>query len=412
MTTRKELSLFELNTLVRSTLQGALPDRYWICAEVSEARENYSGHCYLELVDKDTTTGEMRAKARAVIWATVYRMLKAYFAAETGTNIAPGIKLLVEVSIDLHEVYGYTLTIHDIDPRYTLGDMARQRQEILRRLTQEGIIDMNKELTWPLLPRRIAIISSPTAAGYGDFIDQLHRNAYGYRFYTTLFAAAMQGAHAGQSIIEALERIYRHEEHFDGVVIIRGGGATSDLNCFDSYELAQNVAQFPLPILVGIGHDRDETVIDSIANVRVKTPTAAAEWLIGRAAEAHRRACDLQAAISTAIKERLHNESYRVQALGRLLPTLIDRRIVIEKNLLSGLLPRLRQNIDRRMADERQRLALREEIVRLSSPQHILNRGYSLTLKEGKCVRSSQELNPGDHITTFFGEGCSESQIL
>ena len=204
----------------------------------------------------------------------------------------------------------------------------------------------------------------------------------------------MQGAHAGQSIIEALERIYRHEEYFDGVVIIRGGGATSDLNCFDSYELAQNVAQFPLPILVGIGHDRDETVIDSIANVRVKTPTAAAEWLIGRAAEAHRRACDLQAAISTAIKERLHNESYRVQALGRLLPTLIDRRIVIEKNLLSGL------------------LALREEIVRLSSPQHILNRGYSLTLKEGKCVRSSQELKPGDHITTFFGEGCSESQIL
>ena len=412
MTTRKELSLFELNTLVRSTLQGALPDRYWICAEVSEARENYSGHCYLELVDKDTTTGEMRAKARAVIWATVYRILKAYFTAETGTNIAPGIKLLVEVSIDLHEVYGYTLTIHDIDPRYTLGDMARQRQEILRRLTEEGIIDMNKELTWPLLPRRIAIISSPTAAGYGDFIDQLHRNVYGYRFYTALFAAAMQGAHAGQSIIEALERIYRHEELFDGVVIIRGGGATSDLNCFDSYELAQNVAQFPLPILVGIGHDRDETVIDSIANVRVKTPTAAAEWLIGRATEAHRRACDLQAAISTAIKERLHNESYRVQALGRQLPTLIDRRIVIEKNLLSGLLPRLRQNIDRRMADERQRLALREETVRLSSPQHILNRGYSLTLKEGKCVRSSQELNPGDHITTFFGKGCSESQIL
>lgn len=390
MAETQHITLRELQRRVKAALEGQFALPVWVSAEISEIKVNYSGHCYLELVDKDATTGEMRAKARAVIWATVYRMLKAYFAAETGTNIAPGIKLLVEVNIDLHEVYGYTLTIHDIDPRYTLGDMARQRQEILRRLTQEGIIDMNKELTWPLLPRRIAIISSPTAAGYGDFIDQLHRNAYGYRFYTTLFAAAMQGAHAGQSIIEALERIYRHEEHFDGVVIIRGGGATSDLNCFDSYELAQNVAQFPLPILVGIGHDRDETVIDSIANVRVKTPTAAAEWLIGRAAEAHRRACDLQAAISTAIKDRLHNESYRVQALGRLLPTLIDRR----------------------MADERQRLALREEIVRLSSPQHILNRGYSLTLKEGKCVRSSQELKPGDHITTFFGEGCSESQIL
>lgn len=412
MTTRKELSLYDLNTLVRSTLQDALPDRYWICAEVSEARENYSGHCYLELVDKDASTGEMRAKARAIIWSTVYRMLKAYFAAETGMNIVPGIKLLVEVSVDLHEVYGYTLTIHDIDPRYTLGDMARQRQEILRRLTEEGIIDMNKELSWPLLPRRIAIISSPTAAGYGDFIDQLHRNAYGYRFYTALFAAAMQGAHTEQSIIEALERIYRHEALFDGVVIIRGGGATSELNCFDSYELAQNVAQFPLPILVGIGHDRDETVIDRIANVRVKTPTAAAEWFIGRAAEAHRQATDLQAAISNAIKERIQGESHRVQTIDRLLPTLIDRRIVIEKNALSALLPRLRQSIDRRLTDERQRLALREETIRLSSPQHILSRGYSLTMKEGKCVRSAKELKPGDRITTFFDEGCSESQIL
>ena len=412
MTTRKELSLFELNTLVRSTLQGALPDRYWICAEVSEARENYSGHCYLELVDKDATTGEMRAKARAVIWATVYRMLKAYFAAETGTNIAPGIKLLVEVSIDLHEVYGYTLTIHDIDPRYTLGDMARQRQEILRRLTQEGIIDMNKELTWPLLPRRIAIISSPTAAGYGDFIDQLHRNAYGYRFYTTLFAAAMQGAHAGQSIIEALERIYRHEEHFDGVVIIRGGGATSDLNCFDSYELAQNVAQFPLPILVGIGHDRDETVIDRIANVRVKTPTAAAEWLINRAMEADRRIADLQTALSAGIKERLQAEKSHIQTLTRQLPVSVDRRLLTESNTLSMFPHRLRQCIERRLAGESRRLAVWEETVRLSSPQHILKRGYSLTLKEGKSVRSASELKPGDRIVTFFEEGCSESQIL
>lgn len=253
MTVSGELTLFELNTLVRDKLLSALPDRYWICAEVSEARENYSGHCYLELVDKDASTGEMRAKARAIIWATVYRMLKAYFAAETGSNIVPGIKILIQVSVDLHEVYGYTLTVHDIDPRYTLGDMARQRREVLQKLSEEGIIDMNKELSWPQLPQRIAIISSPTAAGYGDFIDQLHHNHYGYRFYTALFIAVMQGTHTEKSIIEALEHIYRQEEAFDGVVIIRGGGATSELNCFDSYELAQNVAQFPLPILAGIG---------------------------------------------------------------------------------------------------------------------------------------------------------------
>ena len=400
MTVSGELTLFELNTLVRDKLLSTLPDRYWICAEVSEARENYSGHCYLELVDKDASTGEMRAKARAIIWATVYRLLKAYFTAETGSNIVPGIKILIQVSVDLHEVYGYTLTVHDIDPRYTLGDMARQRREVLQKLSEEGIIDMNKELSWPQLPQRLAIISSPTAAGYGDFIDQLHRNRYGYRFYTTLFIAAMQGAHTEKSIIEALERIYCQEENFDGVVIIRGGGATSELNCFDSYELAQNVAQFPLPILAGIGHDRDETVIDRIANVRVKTPTAAAEWFISRAMEADRKLAELQTA------------RQKLSSLGQQLPSVIDRRLIIENNLLSRFMPLLRQNIAQRISGERQRLALREETIRLSSPQHILKRGYSLTLKDGKAVHSATELKSGDRIVTFFGEGCSESQIL
>ena len=379
---------------------------------MSEARENYSGHCYLELVDKDASTGEMRAKARAIIWATVYRLLKAYFTAETGSNIVPGIKILIQVSVDLHEVYGYTLTVHDIDPRYTLGDMARQRREVLQKLSEEGIIDMNKELSWPQLPQRLAIISSPTAAGYGDFIDQLHRNRYGYRFYTALFIAAMQGAHTEKSIIEALERIYCQEENFDGVVIIRGGGATSELNCFDSYELAQNVAQFPLPILAGIGHDRDETVIDRIANVRVKTPTAAAEWFISRAMEADRKLAELQTALSSEVNNLLQTARQKLSSLGQQLPSVIDRRLIIGNNLLSRFMPLLRQNIAQRISGERQRLALREETIRLSSPQHILKRGYSLTLKDGKAVHSATELKSGDRIVTFFGEGCSESQIL
>ena len=354
----------------------------------------------------------MRAKARAIIWATVYRLLKAYFTAETGSNIVPGIKILIQVSVDLHEVYGYTLTVHDIDPRYTLGDMARQRREVLQKLNEEGIIDMNKELSWPQLPQRLAIISSPTAAGYGDFIDQLHRNRYGYRFYTALFIAAMQGAHTEKSIIEALERIYCQEENFDGVVIIRGGGATSELNCFDSYELAQNVAQFPLPILAGIGHDRDETVIDRIANVRVKTPTAAAEWFISRAMEADRKLAELQTVLSSEVNNLLQNERQKLSSLAQQLPSVIDRRLIIENNLLSRFMPLLRQNIAQRISGERQRLALREETIRLSSPQHILKRGYSLTLKDGKAVHSATELKSGDRIVTFFGEGCSESQIL
>ena len=407
-----ELSLLELNTLVRNRVQAAMPDRYWVRAEVSEARENRSGHCYLELVEKDEASGEMQAKARAVIWATVYRMLRAHFAAETGMAIAPGIKLLIEVSVDMHELYGYTLTVHDIDPSYTLGDMARQRAEIIRRLTQEGIIDMNRELSWPLLPQRIAVISSPTAAGYGDFIDQLHRNPYGYRFYTALYTAAMQGARAESSVIGALERIYAHESDFDGVVIIRGGGATSELSCFDSYPLAQNVAQFPLPVIVGIGHDRDETVLDRVANVRVKTPTAAAEWLIARVAEADRRRLDLQASLAGEIDNRLRQERQRLAAAGQRLPLLIERRITLERSRLDHLAPTLRQAVTRSMERQQQRLALLIRSVELSSPERILKHGFSLTLKEGKAVRSADELRSGDRITTFYGEGCSESQIL
>ena len=407
-----ELSLLELNTLVRNHVQAAMPDRYWVRAEVSEVRENRSGHCYLELVEKDEASGEMQAKARAVIWATVYRMLRAHFAAETGMAIAPGIKLLIEVSVDMHELYGYTLTVHDIDPSYTLGDMARQRAEIIRRLTQEGIIDMNRELSWSLLPQRIAVISSPTAAGYGDFIDQLHRNPYRYRFYTALYTAAMQGARAESSVIGALERIYTHESDFDGVVIIRGGGATSELSCFDSYPLAQNVAQFPLPVIVGIGHDRDETVLDRVANVRVKTPTAAAEWLIARMAEADRRRLDLQASLAGEIDNRLRQERLRLAAAGQRLPLLIDRRITLERSRLDHLAPTLRQAVTRSMERQQQRLALLSRSVELSSPERILKRGFSLTLKAGKAVCSADELRSGDRITTFYGEGCSESQIL
>ncbi len=407
-----ELSLLELNTLVRNRVQAAMPDRYWVRAEVSEARENRSGHCYLELVEKDEASGEMQAKARAVIWATVYRMLRAHFAAETGMAIAPGIKLLIEVSVDMHELYGYTLTVHDIDPSYTLGDMARQRAEIIRRLTQEGIIDMNRELSWSLLPQRIAVISSPTAAGYGDFIDQLHRNPYRYRFYTALYTAAMQGARAESSVIGALERIYTHESDFDGVVIIRGGGATSELSCFDSYPLAQNVAQFPLPVIVGIGHDRDETVLDRVANVRVKTPTAAAEWLIARVAEADRLRLDLQASLAGEIDNRLRQERQRLAAAGQRLPLLIERRITLERSRLDHLAPTLRQAVTRSMERQQQRLALLSRSVELSSPERILKRGFSLTLKAGKAVRSADELRSGDRITTFYGEGCSESQIL
>ena len=254
----QELTLTQLNSIVKDALRQCFPDRYWVRAEVSEARDNYTGHCYLEFIEKDKRNSQIIAKARGNIWANRWRIIKPYFERETGQIFGPGIKVLVEVSVEFHEVYGYSLVVNDIDPTYTIGDMARNRAEILRRLDEAGVKDLNKELEMAELPRRYAIISSPTAAGYGDFMNQLENNQRGYKIYTKLFPSIMQGAQTGASIISALSMIYEYQDLFDAVVIIRGGGATSDLNAFDDFELAYNVAQFPLPVITGIGHDRSE----------------------------------------------------------------------------------------------------------------------------------------------------------
>ena len=280
---KEALSLLELNTRIRGALSRAFPETCWVRAEMSDVRVNTSsGHCYLEFVEKNAQTGQLVAKVRGSIWAKTFRMLKPYFEMETGQMFASGLKVLVKVSVEFHELYGLSLTVLDIDPAYTLGDMVRKRMEIIRQLQEEGVFTLNKELPFPLLPRRIAIITSPTAAGYEDFMNQLTRNKGGYPFYTKLFPALMQGERTEASVIAALDRIYQHQDLFDVVVIIRGGGATSDLNSFDSYLLAANCAQFPLPIITGIGHERDDTVVDLVAHTRMKTPTAVAEFLISR----------------------------------------------------------------------------------------------------------------------------------
>ena len=276
----KPLSLYELNTLVRRAVERSLPEDYWLQAELSDVRTHSAGHCYVEFVQKDTRGNALLAKARGVIWANVYRLLRPYFERETGQTFAAGIKVLVQVKVEFHELYGYSLTITDIDPTYTVGDMARRRREILLRLEEEGVLTLNKELPMPVLPRRIAVISSPSAAGYGDFCSQLSANPYGFVYETKLFPAVMQGEQVESSVVAALNKINETFDCWDAVVIIRGGGAVSDLAGFDTYWLAYNCAQFPLPIITGIGHERDDTVLDLVAHTRVKTPTAAAEFLI------------------------------------------------------------------------------------------------------------------------------------
>ncbi|WP_455498924.1 exodeoxyribonuclease VII large subunit [Coprobacter sp.] len=452
----QDISLHELNSLIREILNDGFPERYWVSAEISEARENYSGHCYLEFTEKDNLSGQIIAKARGVIWASTFLILKPYFEEQTGEQFRAGIKVLVQVSIDFHELYGLTLTVHDIDPTYTLGDIARHRAEILRQLTEEGVIDMNKELAWNYPPQRIAVISSKTAAGYGDFTNQLKNNPNGYAFYTVLFQATMQGSQTEASIISALEKIYEQADNFDGVVIIRGGGATSELNCFDSYLLAQHITQFPLPVLTGIGHDRDETVIDKVANIRVKTPTAAAEWLISQSKKADEQRISLRNSINLLLRQRLQEEVQQLTSFGREIPRLLEQRIQKEKKLIqkiqqstvqesrqqlynekirinnfTALLPRaaekalpqeqsklaqfeslLRQAIYYRIKTEKQHLDIIGKTITLTSPEQILKKGYSLTLKGGKVVHSIQELQSGDKIITLLKDGEKESKVI
>lgn len=410
-TEKKELSLYELNACVRDALQTSLPERYWVRAEVSEARVHSSGHCYLELIEKEESSGRTIAKARATIWAATFRLLKPWFEQSTGQTLSAGIKILILASPSFHELYGYSLTVHDIDPAYTLGDAARRRAAILQQLRDEGVADMNKELVWPALPQRFAVISSPSAAGYGDFMNQLQNNPYGYKVYTALFTASMQGAQTESSIIEALDRIARHENLFDGVVIIRGGGATSDLNSFDSYPLAVNIAQFPLPVITGIGHERDDTVIDLVANTRVKTPTAAAEWIIARLHEADLHVAGLSLALSDEVRNRLQREKQTLQRATADLPRLVERRILNERHRSDLWLEQIKHALRSRLDAERNRLETLEKTVELVSPHSLLQRGYSLTLLHGRVVKSIDDLAPGDTIETLLADGTAVSRV-
>lgn len=428
------LSLVELNQRIQATLEQAFPETYWVRAEMSDVRENSaSGHCYLEFVEKDPHSGQLLAKVRGAIWAKTFRLLKPYFEMETGQRFVSGLKVLVRVTVDFHELYGLSLTVVDIDPTYTLGDMARKRLEIIRQLQEEGVFGLNKELPLPALPRRIALISSPTAAGYEDFMNQLTRNRAGYPFYVKLFPALMQGERTEESVIAALDQIYAHQELFDVVALLRGGGATSDLNSFDSYLLAANCAQFPLPILTGIGHERDDTVVDLVAHTRLKTPTAVAEFLIARMDQAAQTLEELQQAVIQSASVRLLQEKQRLQSYATRFPVLVGQRIERNRTLLhqlgaklpamaQGFVERKRAVVDRlamqlrnsttvHLAEKQRFIQLQEQFVRMASPVYILRRGYSLTLREGKIIKRAEELRVGEELTTRFMDGEVKSII-
>ena len=399
------LSLYDLNALVRRSLEQCLPDEYWVQAELSDVRTNSTGHCYLEFIQKDPRSNNLIAKARGTIWANVYRLLKPYFEESTGQAFVSGIKVLVQVTVSFHELYGYSLTVQDIDPTYTLGDMARRRAEILKQLEEEGVLTLNKELEMPVLPQRIAVVSSPTAAGYGDFCHQLKNNSRGFFFHTELFPALMQGDRVEESVLSALDAILNRQEDFDAVVIIRGGGATSDLSGFDTYLLAAACAQFPLPIITGIGHERDDTVLDSVAHTRVKTPTAAAEYLINCMDLAADELEVLISQLHESVRSRLTEEHRKLISYRNRIPSAVVRRVSDAKLALLTTRKDISLAVQTLLSRQRHRLELLQQRLADASPEKMLARGYSITLKDGKVVKNGDVLQLNDEIVTRLYQG-------
>lgn len=398
-------TLFQLNNIVRQTLEGALPDTYWVTGELLQGGVGSGGHFYGELIQKDERTNATIAKARLNIWAGQFVRIRAHFESETGQTLRSGIKIQVLVRVTFHEQYGFSLVGLDIDSTYTLGDQARRRREILQKLKEEGILNDNKTLTFPRLLNRIAIISSETAAGYGDFCDQLHHNDYGLHFTTKLFPALMQGQHTEESVLAALDALLEEENMWDAVVVIRGGGATSDLADFESYALASAVAQFPIPIIVGIGHERDETVLDFVAHTRVKTPTAAAAFLVDHQKEELFSLEDFVQRIPAAALLRLQKEKLHLDKLSASLPFLFSHLKERVERHLTQLEQRATIAITRRIERERSRVELLIQRHEMLDPKRLLQLGYSITICNGRLVRNATSLKPGDEVTTQFEKG-------
>ena len=382
----KQYRLSELCEYIQETLESDLPERYWVRAEVGSM--NVRGHCYMELVEKGDN-GLLSAKIRATCWSNIYALLSVYFAQEAGQRLCVGMQVLLEVSVEFHAVYGLSLNVWNIDPTYTLGDLAKQRQETIRRLTEDGVMELQQALVVKSLPRRVAVVSSADAAGYEDFCNQLKYNRFGYVFYTKLYPAVMQGDQAARSIVHALGAIATQEEEWDLVVIIRGGGASTDLGCFDDYILASHCAQFPLPIITGIGHTRDVSVVDMVVHTSLKTPTAAAEWLIDCVA--------VQVAKVDGLLLRLQRATQGAMNMQK-------NRLVLYQQRLGGVLKRA-------VMKEQSKLALWQKTIDLHSPERIFKMGYSLTMVNGRVVTRVEDIQVGEVLETYLKDGIIRSVV-
>jgi exodeoxyribonuclease VII large subunit len=452
----EKVSLTELQLIIRDSLYLALPDFYWVMAEISELKENSAGHCYLELIEKHPDDKNVRARVKAIIWSKRFRFLKAFFENSTGETLREGLKILVKIKVEYHEVYGLSLIISDIDPAFTIGEMAMKRQLIIKRLEQEGVFTMNKDLQFPSVPQRIAVISSKNAAGYTDFVSHLNGNSFGYVFYISLIETALQGIETENSVISALDKIALNTHLFDLVVIIRGGGSQSDLSWFDNYNIAYHITQFPLPVITGIGHDKDVSVTDMVANMSLKTPTAVADFLIDSVAGTENYIVEMIPGIINASrviiernKTRIESSSIKLFPLTRIMlsaikDTLTFKIIEINKTgkeliFRAALIPAdqrskltsivkslfLRNNLAFERNNQRIIIGTRnlmsgstvrinslKNTLQLINPLNVLQRGYTITSRSGRILKLSDQIREGDIIDTQFSDGTAKSKVI
>lgn len=428
----KTLTLYELNNILAECIYATMPDSYWVEAELANVRES-GGHCYMELVQKDAVSRTPVAKASAICWRNLWNLLRSDFEHVTGQQFKAGIKVMLNVHANFHEAFGFSWIVSDINPEYTIGDMVRKRNEIIKTLKEEGVFDLQRELRIPMFAQRIAVISSESAAGYEDFCTHLRENGNKFFFQVHLFPAIMQGEQVETSVVAALDQIYEQIENYDVVVIIRGGGATSDLSGFDTLTLSENVANFPLPIITGIGHERDESIVDMVANTRVKTPTAAAALLVDNLQNVWSSIEKADAILHQRIRYILEFERNRVHRLSEKLPILGNSYIALKEAELSASHTALRHaayqqvmsstrkvdNIQQKLqtgfrfcvSREQQHLLMLEKQTQFLDPQQLLRRGYSITTYNGNILTSSQKLKTGDILETTLANGKVKSIV-
>jgi exodeoxyribonuclease VII large subunit len=408
----EKLSLTELQLIIKDSLYLALPDMYWVIAEISEMKENYNGHCYLELVEKLPDELNIRSRVKAVIWSSRYRFIKSYFENATGESLRDGLKILIRVKIEYHEIYGLSLVINDIDPGFTIGEMALKRQQILKKLEEDGVLTMNRELEFPVVPQRIAVISSASAAGYTDFMKHLKGNSFGYVFYSALFETPMQGKESESGIIKALDRIATHIDKFDLAVIIRGGGSQTDLSWFDNYNIAYYITQFPLPVITGIGHEKDLSVTDIVAHRSLKTPTAVADFLIGCMNDTDNHIIDLSNEIADRSMLMMAESKMKIETARLRLIPVSKAQLVSNSTALKRRGEILVNASKNRLNIINSQLTGFGNSLKILDPENVLKRGYTITSLNGKILKKCGQVKKEDVLDTKFSDGSVKSKVF